>query len=116
MTSITPCQECTLCCKHITIEIDAPVQEKDYDEIRWFIMHDNIIVFIDHEDCWYLEVRTKCSALTEDGLCSIYDNRPVICREYDVGECERHNEYYKTIFRNIEDFNNYMMFKRALPL
>jgi Fe-S-cluster containining protein len=26
-----------------------------------------------------------CIALTEDGLCSIYDSRPSVCRDFTVG-------------------------------
>jgi len=31
-------------------------------------------------DCWYL---------TEDGRCSIYENRPQVCREFDCEKDER---------------------------
>ena len=73
-------------------------------------MHENIIVGIDNENEWYIEFKTKCKALQDDGKCSIYELRPQICRDYDPEECERNGEgsVWKHKFENREDFLKYL--------
>src|SRR5436190_17100327 len=65
-----PCAGCGDCCRYVTAQIKSPRSRVDYDEIRWFLLHENIQVFID-EDGWYIEFATRCRKL--DGWrCSIY--------------------------------------------
>lgn len=104
------CEGCTKCCGHISVEIDAPENKKDYSNIIWFVIHENIEVFIDDEDCWHLEVFAPCKMLDEKGLCKIYDERPEICRDYSQDNCEKNGEgdYYKFKFKCREDVIDYM--------
>lgn len=103
------CKDCHLCCIHVTIEIDEPKTKEDYEEIMWMLMHEDISVFID-DDGWNVEFKTRCKALTEDNLCSIYQNRPKICREYNQKECVRYGdgEFYNYLFETKEDLLNYL--------
>jgi Fe-S-cluster containining protein len=83
------CQELceARCCRYITIHIDAPRLKADFDEISWFLAHENISVYF-HGRRWHVEVRNRCKYLTRNNLCSAYDDRPLVCRSYDSDECE----------------------------
>ena len=83
-----PCHLCTAsCCRYFALEIDEPVDEEDYDHIRWYLMHEGVIVWVQDGD-WYLEIRTQCRHLRPDNMCGIYETRPQICRDYGLPETD----------------------------
>jgi len=104
------CAMCGGCCKHIAIQIDTPEDKEDFEDIMWYLLHDNVNVFIDDEDDWYVEFSTKCSALNDDNSCKVYETRPQICRRYDPESCVKNGEgeAEKFKFRTREDLFNYM--------
>ena len=56
--------------------------------MRWYLLHERAAVFVD-DDTWYLLVYSPCNFLDkETNLCSIYETRPNICREYSSDACE----------------------------
>ena len=82
------CEHCTAaCCRYLALPIDKPTRARDYDDIRWYIMHEGICVFVEEGD-WYIQIQTRCKNLGQDNLCMIYGNRPHICREYEPGACD----------------------------
>lgn len=82
------CDYCTAkCCKYFALPIDTPTRRKDFDYIRWFLLHDAATVFSEG-DTWYLLVHTPCKHLRGDNRCGIYETRPNICREYTTDACE----------------------------
>lgn len=85
-----PCAACGDCCRYVTVQIKSPRSKADYDEIRWFLLHENIQVFVD-EDGWYVEFATACRKL-DDWRCTIYAERPLMCSEYEVEHCTRYGE------------------------
>jgi Fe-S-cluster containining protein len=77
-----PCHDCTArCCKYFALEIDEPKDAEDFDFIRWYLMHEHVVVWKDDGD-WYLEIRTRCKNLLPDNRCAVYETRPQICRDY----------------------------------
>ena len=67
-----PCEECGgRCCEYIAIEIDKPNTKSDYDHIRWYLIHRDVNVFIDHDRKWYIEFRTPCELLSKKKRCLI---------------------------------------------
>ena len=97
--AILSCEECgAKCCRYIALEIDEPDSAEEYDYLRWYLMHKNVVVFIDEEDCWFLEFATPCRGLGGDHACMNYEQRPMICRDHgltdgdDAPECEHHGE------------------------
>ena len=109
------CIECgAKCCRHLALEIDTPTNKQDYDNIRWYLYHKKVTVFIDHDDEWYLEFDSKCEALGKNNKCQDYKNRPRICRDYgilhDEPECVFHaeGEAHKHHFSKVEDFEKYL--------
>ncbi len=83
-----PCFECTKCCTYVAIEIDEPTTMKEYDYIVWYLYHQGLSVFVDFDDAWFVKFETRCRNLTDAGLCSVYDHRPAICKEFDWRDCE----------------------------
>ena len=111
------CDGCDLCCRHIAVEIDAPESDKEFDQIRWFLLHEKVWIFIDNDDSWNLQVNTPCEKLTRDGLCEYYEKRPGICRDYSADGCERNGdgESFKVMFKDIEGFNTWVEAGCVIP-
>jgi len=89
MAKNNQCQKCTgLCCRYFALPIDTPEDKGDYDDIRWYLCHENITVFVEKGQ-WYLNVKNKCRYLSEkDYRCQIYEKRPRICRKYSHKNCD----------------------------
>ncbi|MEN7982100.1 MAG: YkgJ family cysteine cluster protein [Nanoarchaeota archaeon] len=111
------CEKCNgKCCKYVAIEIDTPEDLEDFENIRWYVAHKNINVYVDEEDKWHIEFLTLCEFLGEKNKCEIYEKRPTICREYNQDECLFHNGYEeKYTFKKLEDVDKYIreVFKRG---
>jgi Fe-S-cluster containining protein len=104
-----PCFDCKgQCCNHVAVPIDKPTTRDDFGDIRWYVSHKNVQVFVEDGD-WYLCFLTPCRYLTKDYLCSDYDNRPKICRDYDPENCERHGDGkpYDHLFNTVEEVEAY---------
>jgi len=77
-----PCHLCpAACCRYFALEIDRPVTPRDYDQIRWFLVHENVSVWV-QDSAWHLEVGNRCKYLKSDNRCGEYETRPEVCREY----------------------------------
>jgi Fe-S-cluster containining protein len=83
------CVKCTgLCCRYFALPIETPEDKDDYDDIRWYLCHKDITVFVEDGD-WYLNIKNKCRHLSKkDYRCRIYDKRPGICRRYRHADCD----------------------------
>jgi Fe-S-cluster containining protein len=82
------CSYCTAkCCRYFALPIDTPDCWKDFQYMRWFLLHSGAAVFTEG-DVWYLLVYSACRHLRDDQLCGIYPTRPPICREYTTAKCE----------------------------
>ncbi len=105
------CDGCNgICCRHIALEIEEPTSKRQYDHIIWYLLHEGISVFVEGDGKWYLEFSTPCSALDARGRCTIYDERPRICREYAVDDCVRHVAESEPLheFHTREEFIRYL--------
>lgn len=103
------CEHCTAkCCKYFALPIDTPTEAKDFDYIRWYLLHDRASVFID-DDTWYLLVHTTCRHLQSDNRCGIYFTRPQICRDYHTDACEYEDDWtYDHYFETPEQVEEYV--------
>jgi len=82
------CESCDgKCCRHIALEIDKPRTKAAFEDIRWYLAHHEVQVFVE-EGKWYLQVATPCRHLRSDNRCAIYEKRPAICRAYKTSDCE----------------------------
>lgn len=99
------CEGCTICCEHVALEIDEPEDEDDFQNLMWYVMHKNVIVFMDDDNDWYVEFKSPCKHLTEDGLCEVHSDRPKVCIEYSQDSCEKHGEGspYAVLFKERQE-------------
>ena len=82
------CGTCiALCCRYFALEVDAPQHPKDFDDLRWYLLHDRTQIFTEGRS-WFVQIFNKCSWLGDDGRCKDYEHRPSICREYDNDWCD----------------------------
>ncbi len=98
------CEDCgARCCRYVATQIDTPTSKRDYDYLRWYLLHSHVNVFIDHGGGWFIEFETPCEQLGEDHRCTGYETRPDICRQHGIGDtdCEFHGatEPYKRRFK-----------------
>ncbi len=114
-TGFVPCLACTQCCQYVAIEIDTPESRRDFDNIRWYLYHPGIEVYIDHDDAWNVLFHSRCEHLLPDGKCAVYDNRPLLCREFDERTCEPNTEEpaEKVILRTAGDLDQWMRLTRT---
>jgi uncharacterized protein len=103
------CQFCPAkCCRYFAMPMDVPTELKDFEYIRWFIMHDRATVFTEDES-WYLLVHSVCKHLQPDQRCGIYEHRPQICREYSTDNCEYEDDWtYDRYFETSEQVQDYI--------
>ncbi|MCA9262483.1 MAG: YkgJ family cysteine cluster protein [Planctomycetales bacterium] len=102
------CEYCTAkCCHYFALPIDTPEESKEFDFIRWYLLHDRASVFVE-DDTWYLLVHTTCKHLQDDYRCGIYFTRPQICREYSTDNCEYEDYWtYDKYFESPEQIHEY---------
>jgi uncharacterized protein len=83
------CARCAgLCCRYFALPLETPEDKGDYDDIRWYLCHKDVTVFVEDGD-WYLNIKNKCRHLSdEDKTCGIYGKRPKICRGYKIADCD----------------------------
>ena len=113
-TSPETCATCrAACCRYVATQIDEPDCKPDYNNVRWYLLHRDVSVFIDHSDDWYIEFATPCEALDADHRCSIYDQRPLLCRSHgsnDDDDCEHlgAESPYRRRFNSAREFEDYL--------
>lgn len=102
------CDHCTAkCCHYFALPIEEPNCRKDFDYIRWYLLHERATVFVEDRS-WYLLVHTTCKHLQADHRCGIYETRPQICRDYTTDECEFDDDWcYEQYFETPEQIDEY---------
>jgi uncharacterized protein len=102
------CSYCVAkCCRYFALPIETPTELKDFEYIRWYLLHERATVFSEDES-WYLLVHTQCKHLRDDHLCGIYETRPLICREYTTDACEYDDDWtYERYFETPEQIQEY---------
>ncbi len=81
-------QDCgARCCRYITVEIAAPRSHDDWDEMRWWLAHEGVVVSKSDEG-WLLHIETRCGNLRADNACAIYPHHMRTCEDYDASNCE----------------------------
>jgi Fe-S-cluster containining protein len=105
------CGRCpAICCHYIASEIDAPTKPKDFDILRWYLMHPGVRVFVeDNTNSWFVQFMTRCRFLRPDNRCGIYETRPQICRDLDPTQCEfALGPGDRFLFTNLEEFDRWL--------
>ncbi len=111
------CKGCpALCCRYISLEIDTPEDREDFDNLRWYLLHKNVSVYVIDKK-WHLCVDVPCRHL-KNNQCEIHDSKPLVCRQHDPDECEFWNPDFEMDyeFRSWEELKGYMIMKRLSHL
>jgi hypothetical protein len=77
----------------VALPIDEPESRGDFEDIRWFLIHERVSIFVE-DDQWYVCFQTPCRHLLPDHRCAIYNRRPRICRRYGADSCDYHSGDY----------------------
>lgn len=104
------CEKCAgLCCRYLALPIETPTTAGDYDDIRWYLAHEGISVFVEDGD-WYINIASRCKYLNKVNRCDIYEHRPSICRRYKEDNCDYHSgDYgYELHFTSTEELDEYI--------
>jgi Fe-S-cluster containining protein len=105
------CAGCGQCCRTVRIDIPEPETYEDFEDLKWYIYHEGLSLFIDPEGDWTVEIATRCKNLDENNACRIYEKRPPICSGFNPSECMVHaKERWKNIrdFKTTEDIDQYV--------
>lgn len=102
------CDYCTgKCCRYFALAIDAPTEWEDFENYRWYILHEHAAIFTE-DDNWFLLVSTKCKNLGDDNYCKNYEHRPDVCRIYSTDRCEYEDNWvYDKLFDDSEQLYEY---------
>ena len=114
MAKKSQCEKCTgLCCRYFALPIDKPKTREDFDDIRWYLCHKGISIFVEEGD-WYINIKNECRHLSgKDHRCAIYSRRPKICRNYKRDDCDfAEGEYeYDLHFTSDKEMDEYIRVK-----
>ena len=103
------CRQCQAkCCRYFCFQIDTPDSFEEFENLRWFLLHEGIGIHVD-EGNWFISIDNKCRHLVDDGRCADYADRPVICRQYHTDNCDATNgDYeYDEVFTSAEQVAAY---------
>ena len=112
------CEHCAAaCCRYLALPLDRPSSARDYDDIRWYLMHEGVTVFVEDGD-WFVQYPARCKNVGADNLCLIYDTRPGICGAYEPDACDyTGGEYgYDHLFTHPKQVEEYYFKKTGKKL
>lgn len=77
---------CSLCKGACCEEMLLPRGPADDDASRWFALHGTPVI---REGTPFLRFELRCTMLSPGGTCSVYEQRPEVCRTFELGgpEC-----------------------------
>lgn len=113
VTMTLTCDKCDArCCRYFCFEIDRPDTYEQFENIRWYMLHEKIGIHIDAEGDWCILIDNPCRMLVKTAQgwrCKDYDNRPLICRKYSPSFCDRTRGGYdhEEIFETAEQLEAY---------
>jgi Fe-S-cluster containining protein len=111
-TPLVPCLECGKCCTYVAVGINAPTTPRTATDILWYLYHQGVSVYRDHDGEWAVMFDARCRHLQDDLLCAVYNDRPHICRAFDNTGCEVNSPGGMTVYRQPTEFLEYLKEKR----
>jgi len=108
------CSGCTRCCETVSIEVDTPRSPWEYDQWIWVLHHQNLELYVERPERWFLHIETRCNQLNDEGRCRIHGSHPILCREYDPRVCERRLPLADNVawFKNAEELEAWLQRQR----
>jgi hypothetical protein len=80
----------------------------------WALHHEQVNLYVEKPERWFLHFDTRCRQLQPDGRCAIYGRHPMLCRDYDPRSCERRSPLSDIAawFRTAEEFEAWIRRRR----
>lgn len=85
---LVPCTSCAKCCTYVGVGINPPRNLRYATDVLWYLYHENVSVHRDGKGEWMVIFESRCKQLGHDLLCGVYEQRPVVCRDFDNTSCE----------------------------
>jgi Fe-S-cluster containining protein len=99
------CRGCPgVCCKGIEERVVRPKTKQAIADIRWQLHFTHIQFFIRNR-YWYRLIASPCMYLDERHFCTMYDDRPDVCRSHTPPNCEQYHPIYDTLFVSPDDLD-----------
>jgi len=105
---LVPCVECGKCCTYVAVGINAPTTPRTATDILWYLYHQGVSVYRDHDGEWAVMFDARCRHLQDDLLCAVYADRPHICRAFDNRTCEVNEPGGGVLFSTPDEFLTYL--------
>ena len=109
---LVPCTRCAKCCTYVGVGINAPHSLRYATDVLWYLYHENVSVQRDDDGEWTVYFESRCKNLQDDLLCGVYENRPVVCREFDNTACEVNAPGGAQVFTEPAQFLDWMRARR----
>ena len=107
-TTKKACVNCSaFCCKNLAMEIGKPTNKKEIEDLKWQLHFDTVKVYI-HRRKWYQWVAGKCMYLDSNDRCTIYEERPQICRKHNPPDCEHFGAFYDIMIKTPDELEAYL--------
>lgn len=113
MTESEICVRCHGCCMYVTVPLDSPRSKDQKDLFRWYLLHRNVEIYIDHDRQWQILFKTPCTKLLDNGMCAVYETRPQICRDYKADACSRVGKDYIELFKTQAELDLYFESRKS---
>jgi len=102
------CMDCgAVCCTNLAMAIGKPANKAEVKDLKWQLRFDTVKVYI-RSHHWYQWVKGRCMYLSDKDLCTIYNERPRICRQHNPPECEKFGKFYDVMLSSPEDLDKYL--------
>lgn len=86
----------------------------DWDKFEWLLKHPNTRIGIYDGRDWFVVVDSVCKSLKK-GLCSDYENRPHVCKDFTPGECLGYGKSKLKIYSTIKELQKDFGFLTNIP-
>jgi len=101
------------CCNYLSVPIDSPTTNADFDDLRWYLMHEDTHAYKLDGD-WHVLVERRCRHLLPNNVCGTYETRPKVCDDYDASSCEYTGEVqYQEYFKNDAELDTWLAARKA---
>lgn len=106
---LVPCLECGYCCTYLAVGINTPSTPRFATDVLWYLYHERVSVHRDVDGEWSVVFETRCRNLQADFKCSVYAQRPHICRRFDETGCEVNApDQRDRVFQSATEFLEYL--------
>ena len=106
------------CCEYLLIPTffsggsRIPVTEYDFEICRWILLRG--LPLNVKPNLWSVRVQQKCTKVSDDGLCTIHETKPLPCKNFNPDPwCPKDGPERGMWLRTVEDLDAYKVAVRS---